>query len=675
MYRLLSFLFALLIVAPAAAVSFEFEPLNLQSPDGRAQLSVTLRDDYVPTYSLTVDGTCVLRDSRIEFDSLTTRFPRLRFIKVSEVEQHRGEWHPLWGKRAVVRDDYNEATITLGCMTGIDVSVHFNYTFRLYNDGMAWRCQATRSGLGATGELTPMGFPKTGGVTRPFAALRDVSTFSFADDYTAWYYNGEYHNIGPELLSESEGIRRPVVTIKANDNLYLALHEALLLQGKPLLFHTEKGSTSYRVVSDPEETDKIASTAWRVVMYGRTPGELVDSHIIELLNPDPDPQYDFGSWVHPGVNLWDWRIDGALWPDSEGQEGEPFAYGMNFESWVRMVDFAAEQGFTGLVLDANWYGPEFEKDSDPITGEKARDVQRIIRYGKERGVGLWLYLNDVAGTNYPIEETLAQYEAWGAAGVKYGFMEGTMTERNVKTMRITELCAKHHLCVDFHDNPVHPWGQARTWPNALTREYCQAQLDAHRTFEPKTFVTSVFVNMLAGPLDMNNGFFDLRMGPTTRVDNNQEVHSTVCGEAARVFITYSGADVMPDIPEYYRQYPDLVKFLSAQRQPWLDSRTLDGQIGEYIVMMRKARDGRYLIGAATNEEARTLTVDLSFLPRGKYVAEISEDHPDTHYLNGPRHTRIQREVAVNIGQSPSTITLNLAPGGGACVYIRSEKER
>ena len=112
------------------------------------------------------------------------------------------------------------------------------------------------------------------------------------------------------------------------------------------------------------------------------------------------------SWVRPGVYLWDWRIDGAV--------GEGYRYGMNYDSWVRMIDFAAEQGFQGLLLDANWYGPEFEKDSDPTKCDKARDVQRIIKYGKEKGLGVWLYLNDVAGTNYPIEETLAQYGGVGS---------------------------------------------------------------------------------------------------------------------------------------------------------------------------------------------------------------------------------------------------------------------
>ena len=315
-----------------------------------------------------------------------------------------------------------------------------------------------------------------------------------------------------------------------------------------------------------------------------------------------------------------------------------------------------------------WYGPEFESDSDPTKGDKARDVQKLIAYGKEKGVGIWLYLNDVGGRQYPIEETLKQYGEWGAAGVKYGFMSGTQEEKNHRTRMITELCAQNHLLVDYHDGPVHPYGQMRTWPNAVTREYNFAQLDAHRVFEPKTFVTSVFVNMVAGPLDMNNGMFDLRQGPTTRVDNNQECPSTVVSEAARTLITFSGATILPDIPEYYKKYPELLDFISSQKMPWKESRTLQGVIGEYIVMMRQTEEA-YLVGAATNESGRTINLALDFLPEGNYLAEVVEDGDNGHYLNNRETYKASKKEVT----SKDTITLTLAPGGGACLKIAKSK--
>ncbi|MDO5442434.1 MAG: glycoside hydrolase family 97 catalytic domain-containing protein [Bacteroidia bacterium] len=609
---------------------------KVYSPDGKARIEVIACEEGLPTFSVTVDGVCVIKDSKMGYSSSEGDVPGTDWKAGKAVKSSfAGEWRPVWGKREVVPDVYNQASVTF--KKG-DAAVKLEV--RAYDDGVAFRF------VNEAGD----------------AVWNEATEFNFAGDYTAWFYNGERHNIGPELLSESDGERLPVMTVKVSDDLYLAVHEAYLLEGKPLIFNASAGSTLFEVTSEDTEVGAGWQSAWRLVMYGRQPGDLVDSHVIELLNPDPEEGMDF-SWVKPGVNLWDWRIDGAIWED--------YHYGMNYDSWTRMIDFAQENGFSALVLDANWYGPEFSKDSDPIKGDKASDVQNIIKYGAERGVGVWLYLNDVAGRQYPIEETLAQYEQWGAAGVKYGFMFGEPTKKNEQTRMITELCAKHHLAVDFHDYPVHPWGQSRTWPNAITREFCKAQLDGHSIFYPITFVTTVFVDMVAGPVDMNNGMFDLRQGRTTRKDNNQEVPSTVCAEAARTLITYSGATVIPDIPEYYQKYPELLDFLASEQQPWKESKTLSGEIGEYIVMMRQSRDGKYLIGAATNEDARTLNVSLGFLPKGGYKLSIVEDGPDAHYLTN-REVISPSTVEMSIADGSESIELHLAPGGGACVIIEKK---
>ena len=444
------------------------------------------------------------------------------------------------------------------------------------------------------------------------------------------------------------------MTIQAGENQYMAVHEANLTEGEPLTLTSRKGETLFEVSSKPSVLKAGSASAWRVLLYGKEPGTLVDSHLIELLNPDPEEDF---SWVKPGMAVWDWRINGAVTDDG-------FHYTMSYPSWIRMVDFAAEQGFKYLVLDANWYGPEFASDSNPTTGEKAKDVQRLLAYAKEKGVGIWLYLNDVGGRKYPIEQTLKQYGEWGAAGVKYGFMNGTPEEKNHWTRKITQLCADNKLLVDFHDGPVHPYGQMRTWPNAVTREFCHAQLDAHRVFEPKTFVTTVFVNMLAGPIDMNNGMFDLRQGPTTRVDENTPVPSTIVSEAARTLITFSGVTIVPDIPEMYRKYPELLDFLSSEKMPWKESKTLLGRIGEYIVMMRETEEA-YLIAAVTNEEERTLSIPLSFLPEGSYRARLMLDGDDAHYLTNRESYQV-KELQV---KSNDNISVKLAAGGGACLKI------
>ena len=624
-------LFLLFLALASGAQARQTKPVEIKSPDRSIVLSVNIDTEGRIVYSLSKDKETVLDWSETGFSAGTDKTPSAVSLdsKKYKPTRVRQEWKPLWGKRSVVPDRYNgrDLAVTFADLGEITLQV------RVYDDGAAFRF----TGLPA-GEMT------------------ERTIFNFAGDYTAWFYNGERHNIGPEKLSESDGERLPLMTVKAAENSYLAVHEAALSpEGWPMRLRSGAGSTAFEVI--PEQISAVSpfTSAWRVIMCADSPGGLVDSHLIELLNPEPEGDF---SWVRPGVALWDWRIDGAVW--------DGYHYGMNYDSWTRMIDFAAEQGFSHLVLDANWYGPEFAQDSDPTKGDKARDVQRIIRYGRDKGVGVWLYLNDVAGTHYPIEETLAQYEQWGAAGVKYGFMNGTPLEKNRKTQNITALCAKHHLMVDYHDYPVHPFGQMRTWPNAVTREYCKAQLDGHQIFYPKTFVTSAFVNMVAGPVDMNNGFLELHQGRTTRKDNNQEVPSTATAEIARTLITWSGATVIPDIPEYYRKYPELLEFLSAEKQPWRESVTLDGRIGEYIVMMRQNADGDYLVAAATDEEARTLSIPLSFLPRGNWSATVCTDGPDADYRTNRESTHSE---SLEVSRK-STVEVRLAPGGGACILIK-----
>ena len=625
--RFLVFTF-LVAVGLGMCISCTTGDYELASPDKKLVMHIRQQDNGELTYAFSANQTPLINESSLGFKLESEEVIPSSGWKIEHVSdrQVRGEWKPLWGKRAVVPDHYNELTIELTRPLGTPDRMEL--IARVYNDGIAFQYRIPE---GNAGEAN---------------VLAEQTTYNFADDYTAWFYNGENHNIGPEKLTETDGTRLPVMTVKAGDNHYMAIHEANLETGAPLVLQSKGGERLFSVASKPITLTSGYTSAWRVILYGTTPGVLTDSHLIELLNPDPDPAYDF-SWVKPGMAVWDWRINGAEW--------EGFKYTMSYPSWIRMVDFAAAQGFKYLVLDANWYGPEFE-------GDKAKDVQNLIAYGKEKGVGIWLYLNDVGGRKYPIEQTLKQYGDWGAAGVKYGFMSGNQEEKNLWTRKITELCAKNHLLVDYHDGPVHPYGQMRTWPNAVTREYCHAQLDAHRVFEPKTFVTTVFVNMVAGPVDMNNGMFDLRQGHTTRVDESQPVPSTLVSEAARTLIAFSGVTILPDIPEYYEKYPALLDFLSSQKMPWKESRTLAGEIGEYIVMMRQTEEA-YLVGAATNESGRTIDLPLTFLEDGTFNAEVVEDGDDAHYLTNRETLKVSKKQVTN----KDVLKLKLAPGGGACL--------
>jgi len=605
---------------------------GLRSPDGRLVVQVKV-----------VKGRCVYELHRRGRELIASSGLGLEIGDMAinawretgrKSRSHDATWRPVWGKREQVRDRYSELVVSL--VASQAEAPQLDVVFRAYDDGVALR-YVLRAGAKT---------PKT------MRIGKDLTEFNFAADHPAWFYNGERANIS-ETLSAAKGRRRLPATVKVSDSCYLAIHEAALEKFSWMDLVGAAGSPSFKVQIHPCDVALPFSSPWRVVMAGDEPGRLVDSDMLANLNP-PCAIKDT-SWIKPGVSFWDWR--------AAGHKVDGFTYDLSMPSWKRFVDLASSSGIPYLLLDADWYGPEFSKTSDPTSTEK--DVPALIRYAKGKGVGVFLYLNDVGATKHGLDRVLRAFSNWGAVGVKYGFMRKAPGKPKVDwTRKVISLCAKYKLMCDFHDGPVPPSGDQRTWPNCLTREYCHAQSDAKRAFTPSTFTTAVFVNGLAGPLDMNNGMLDLNNSKRQRPKVFAQIPSTITAEAARTLIVFSGLTVVPDSADSYRKHPGLLAFIAAQKMPWLESRTLAGRIGRYIVTMR--RTGKtYLVGAASNEEARTLTIGLDFLGKGEYEAAICRDAPDAHYMKNREAYRTEKRTVT----AADTLKITLAPGGGCCVRL------
>jgi len=604
----------------------------LQSPDKRLALKVSaVKGKWA--YQLKRDGKELIGRSGLglAIEDLAIESWRETGRKF---RSHDSRWTPVWGKRKQVRDHYNEMVLSLAASE--PGAPEFDIVFRAYDDGIAFRYVLRAAA-------------KT---SKKMRITKDLTEFNFAGNFDAWFYNGERANIS-EKLSAAKGRRRLPATVKVSDSGYLAILEAALDKFSWMELTSQAGSPSFKVQIHPSDIILPFSSPWRVIMAGDQPGRLVDSDLLENLNPPcaiKDP-----SWIKPGVSFWDWR--------AAGHKADGFTYDLSMPSWKRFVDLAAASGIPYLLLDADWYGPEFSKNSDPTSTEK--DVPALIRYAKGKAVGVFLYLNDVGATKYGLDRVLRSFSQWGAVGVKYGFMRKASGQPKVVwTREVISLCAKYKLMCNFHDGPVPPGGGQRTWPNCLTREYCHAQSDAKRAFTPSTFTTSVFVNALGGPLDMNNGMLDLNNSKRQRPKVFAEIPSTITAEVALTLIVFSGLTVVPDSADSYRKHPQLLEFIAAQKMPWIESRTLAGRIGQYIVTMRRTGT-TYLLAAASNEQARTLVIPLDFLGKGEYSAVICADAPDAHYLKNREAYRIRRQI-VSAGDKMKIV---MAPGGGCCIRL------
>ena len=122
-------------------------------------------------------------------------------------------------------------------------------------------------------------------------------------------------------------------------------------------------------------------------MAGRHTEDFVNNkYLIQNLNETT--KIKDTSWIQPGITTWDWRARGA-------KEGG-FSYALNTETLLRFIENTAKMGIPYFTIDANWYGPEHEKTSDPTTAAAAIDMEKVTQYAREKNVGIWLYVNRVA---------------------------------------------------------------------------------------------------------------------------------------------------------------------------------------------------------------------------------------------------------------------------------------
>lgn len=642
---------------PLLASSLWAAPQMIKSPDGSVVVSFELVDGS-PTYSVTRDGTALVNPSAYEIYYGGSK-NGLDFDDVAELKTTTFDetWEPVWGQTSTIRNHYTEATASLRGDSAPDTDI----IIRAYDNAVAMRYSLDTDGKKA----------------------HDSVFIDFAGDYTFWAANQEEENIGPEKMSgwdPATKLQAPL-TIDAGDD-FIGLLEAAIYQQYPFAVQRVEGTTFKTVTSPTQWKDDAALSAWRVFSLGDTAGDLVTSNILPNLNPEC--QIEDTSWIKTGFTLWDWRSWGATAPDGH-------VYDLDMESWRRFIDFAAKhENVKYLMIDANWYGPEFDPKMDPKKSrdhlleqledgeiirkpapedwEEPIDMPALIKYGNERGVGIILYINDKARINYDFEETLATYQKWGAAGIKYGFKETKGDLKVEETRAIVEACARYNLIVDFHDKPIPGSGDSRTYPNYLTREFCHAQSDAKRAFSPGHFVTTVYNNMLTGSLDMANGLYAIKDAEKVRPRIFEKVNTTVVAETARTLINYAALSILPDIPEAYEAKADLFNFIETMPMNWDESHVLSGEIGHHITMARRAGD-TWWIGTAIDEEGGEIEIDFSFLPEGsEWEATVYSDAADTHFETNPE----TYEITTTTIKAGDTHTAKLAPGGGHCVMLKKK---
>lgn len=619
--------------ALTAATAYAADAL-VTSPDGRTTLRVA---EDGSSFSIVRRGETVIAASPLglELDGA----PALGALKLeSREDANVDRTIPLIATKASsARDHYRGATLAFreaggGRRLFIDA--------RAYDDGVAFRYRLDETGpVRLRGERTA------------FVPAGDPSCFVTPVDGA---HEANFERLKISQLKTDAAYDVPVVCATPSGRTHYAITQAHLEGYTGAAFRRDGNALKLRLSGVPkrEGAAYVSSgglrTSWRAVMLADRAGEMIASHLVGNLNPDP--QGDF-SWVKAGKTSWDWW-SGPL----AGVKPDLAAY-------KRFIDFAGESGFAYHLIDAGWaFGATPCCDAAPGTDvtrpAEGIDMPALVRYAADKGVGLlvWVHWEHLAPR---MDEVLDTYVRWGIQGVKVDFMNRDDQDMVAFYQRLAEATARRKLLLDMHGAYV-PAGLQRTFPNYITQEGVLgaewSKMDKRVT--PRHNLTLPYTRMLVGPMDYTPGGFRNAPPPQFEVREVMPQVQNTRGQALAMYVVYdSPLQMVSDDPSNYRGE---LGFDFIQRVPaaWDETRFIAGEPGEHIVLAR--RQGKtWYVGAMTGDQALTQKLPLGFLPPGRWKATIWQDGEVVREVR-----RTQRTVT-----NKDRLSLSLAAAGGAAVVL------
>lgn len=637
-------------------------PLTVTSPDGAVVVRFSMRLDggrQVPAYNVAYRGKPVLLDSSlgITIENAGCFGDGFHVEDIREDSRSR-TWKPLYGERSTIPENYREALVSLRGPGGRRLQI----VIRAYNEGAALRYV----------------LPEQPGL-KDFVITAENTEFHLPDGTRAWETHGTqqtYENVWTKDIQPN--CDRPLV-IEYPDGSYAALLEAGTRNYPVMLFTPAPGKPGTLVTAlmggrvqgtewdphgeTPPPNERASSpyvwdstpfaTPWRVVIVGERPGDLIEHNYL-VLNLNAPSAIGDTSWIKPGKCLME-----VTNSTRGGKE---------------CVDFAKQHNLQYVVYDGGWYGSETDpaadatvarpdpKDPSRPPGYQGLDLPEVIRYAKEKEIGIILYV-DHRQLEKQMDEIAPLYAQWGVKGIKFGFVQFWSQYWTKWIYDSVETAARHKLMVDIHDE-FRPTGLSRTYPNLMTQEGIAGN-ETMPTADHNTILP--FTRFLAGPADYTICYYEDRI-KTTRAH-----------QLALAVIFYSPLEWLfwGDRPTAYKGEPE-IEFFDKIPTVWDDTKVLDGQIGRYITVARRSGDD-WFVGTICNGNVppwyagkiswpithRTVKVPLRFLPQGRsFVAHI--------YENGnPPRTDV-KVTTQRVGAS-SVVEANLPIGGGQAIWLEAQR--
>lgn len=614
----------LLLVLLSIATWTYAQPEVLMSPNGNIKFSLQTDSDGELVYAISYKDKPVILNSFLGISGWD------RNLEIEDVQRTSFDtvWKPVYGERAEVRDHYNQQVYVIKTGGRGD---RLHVIVRAYDEGIGFRYKyAGSSYLRITSEKTTFCVPQnTYGWFAPFAQAE--------------------HKKLP--IKDWPGEAERPLTLQLENGLYASLAEAEMVDYSRTKFIVNKGEENIIRCKMYDAVEEIApfATPWRVVMIAEQPKDLLANNDL-ILNLNKPCQIENTDWIRPG------RIVRTVSLTTEGAKN--------------VIDFAVKRKINYVHFDAGWYGSETSKNSDPRKSDvdpqrcsvNDLNIPEVVQYAKSKGVGVWLYVNQRALTDY-LDEILPLYQSWGIAGIKFGFVHVGTFRWTTWLHDAVKKCAKYNLMVDIHDE-YRPTGVSRTYPNLLTQEGVRGNEEFP---DGVNNTTLPFTRFLAGAADCTICYFhrkEIKADLAKRM-NTRSLLNTSCHQMALSVINYSPLQFLYwyDTPEDVQDEPELV-FFDELPTVWDDTKVLNGSIGEYVSIARK-KDNRWFLGCITNNDARKMELPLDFLEGGK-------KYELTLYTDGGEKVKTRTHVAIQTKKvtSKTVLKLDMLPRGGCAMIIR-----
>ncbi|MCK5424063.1 MAG: glycoside hydrolase family 97 protein [Emcibacter sp.] len=632
-------------------------------------------DNQVPYYQVTRSGKNVFEKSRLGLRFKDAHHLDGGFVISSSTESSfDNTWTQPWGEKKNIRNHYNELRATLTETGGLKRSMVV--VFRVYDDGIGFRYELPKQ-------------ENLGDVQ----IIDELTEFHVSDPATAWWIPAREWNRYEYLydktpLTEVSHVHTPI-TLRTDAGLHISIHEAALVDYAGMTLKRGRGQVLRADLTPLSDGIKVKATApfhtpWRTLQISDTAGGLITSYLILNLN-EPN-KLDDVSWVKPEKYVgiwWEMHLGVASW-------GSGKIHGATTERTKTYIDFAAEHGFKGVLVEGwniGWDGDWFN-NGDVFRFTEAYpdfDIKALSDYAISKGVRLIGHHETSGGiSNYEVQlgDALDYYQKLGITSIKTGYVadggDVKATDANGKKShewhdsqfmvrhyrRVVEEAAKRKIAINTHE-PIKDTGLRRTYPNWVSREGARGQeynAWGEPGNSPEHTAILPFTRMLAGPMDFTPGIFDLLF---EKEKPNNRIPTTLAKQLALYVVLYSPIQMAADLPENYQARMKPFQFIKDVPTDWEDTLVLNGEIGDFVTIVRKDRHSDdWFLGSLTNEKARKLDVSLDFLDVNKtYIAQIYRDGPDADWEKNPYDMVIEEKQVT----AKTTLVINLATSGGQAI--------